>query len=406
MSEREVLEAIDNLMKMNIRYGKCKILGFPGTTPHPISIIAYSEYLSRHPNNIGLHTMEGGCEVGFGGTQEAERQVIAMAADMMDANPDEIDGYISSGGTEGNDVGCWMGRDARKGEPAAIICSFLTHYSATKAANNLRIGIVPNKDKTGLHVLGTDENGHVLLNRLEEKINELARAGISNIIVIGNAGTTMLGSVDNIPEMSKIIKRARKKFNWVNIHFHIDAAFGGFIIPFIKGLPRVGFSNESVDSIIIDAHKTGLTPYGSGIIMARKGIFQRIKTDAPYVPGNDYTLCGSRPGVMALSCWAVMRRLGKNGYARNAKKLMDLTDYAQRKLKKAGIPTFKSDINIVAVKGKFPPVCSDRFITHAQDGFPSDLSNPASKESSIWNIVVMEHTTKKVIDDCIAELKK
>ncbi len=394
LEEKEVLEQAEAFMDENICYGKDKILGFPGTNAHPISKAIMAEWSEYHPNNIGVHTIEGEHEVGFNGTQEAEKQVIAMMADLIDASLDEVDGYISPGGTEANLSALWMGRDARKGEKAAVVCSFLTHYSVVKNANILGIGC---------HHIGTDENGHILLDQLEEKIRSLVRKGINNIVVVGNAGTTMLGSVDDIPAMSKIIKKAREKFSWINIHFHIDAAFGGFVIPFIDDLPKIGFSNESVDTVSIDAHKMGLIPYGSGVIMSRKGLFERVKTESPYVPGNDCSVCGSRPGVIALCCWAVMKRMSKDGYEKMAKELVDQANQTRIMFEEKGIPTFKNDINIVAIKGN-PP---SSFITHSQNDFPVDMAKPSlNRTSSLWNIVFMPHVTRELIDECLAKMLK
>jgi len=402
LSELKVLQQIEKFVEGNINYRKDLIMGFPGTNPELISTTVYSQYLDQHANNIGLHTMDKDSEVGFQGTQEAERQVIAMAADLMDASLDEIDGYISSGGTEANIAGCWIGRNAQNGGPTAIVCSFLTHYSILKAANLLGISQEAQPDGQGLHLLGADEDGHILLKRLHQKIFDLASKGIANIIVVGNAGTVMLGSVDDIPAMSEIIERMKGIFPHINIHFHVDAAIGGFIVPFVKELPDIGFNNSAVDSISMDGHKTGLTPYGSGIIMARKGLFERIKSIAPYVPGNDYTLCGSRAGAMALSCWAVMRKLGKDGYALKAKRLIVLTDYIQERLKELGISTFDSDTNIVGVKQQ---LSCEKIIAHNQKNFPADMAKPLSSGTRpIWNITVMEHTNKKLVDWCMAEL--
>ncbi|MFH1367309.1 MAG: hypothetical protein ABIH38_05005 [Patescibacteria group bacterium] len=107
-SDRVISRKIDGFVKGNIRYGQDRILGFPGTTPDMAAVEVYTRHLSSHPNNIGMHTNSVGrkSEVGFSGTQEAERQVISMAADLLNGRSDEIDGYISSGGTEANIVGC------------------------------------------------------------------------------------------------------------------------------------------------------------------------------------------------------------------------------------------------------------------------------------------------------------
>ncbi|MFA6048128.1 MAG: pyridoxal-dependent decarboxylase [Parcubacteria group bacterium] len=406
--DTKIRAQIQAFADQNICYGKDKIVGFPGTIPEPIAVEVYNQYLDRHPNNIGMHTNKDmcDCEIGFGGTQAAEREVIAMAADLMNADPQEVDGYIASGGTEANLVGCWMGRDAHRQKPCAIICSYLTHYSVIKASNVLGIGIEAGADGNGLHLLGTDDTGHLLLDQFEQKLRELADKGISNIIVVGNAGTTMLGSVDNIPAMNDIVEETKAQYPETNIHFHVDAAFGGFVIPFIDWLPEIGFSNKRVDSITIDVHKMGLAPYGSGIILARRGLFQRVKSIAPYIPGNDCTLCGSRSGTIALSCWAAMKKIGKEGYEHFADRLTSMAHGIRLRLESAGFQTFHNDINIVAVKGEIPEALRNIYITHVHEGFPADLSNPLNSEkSTVWNIVVMNHTTMELIDELVAKLK-
>jgi len=414
MDEAAIRQQIDQFSEENIRYGQAKILGFPGTNPDPLAAKIYGEHIFDHSNNIGMHTNknESESEAGFGGTQMAEREVIAMAADLMDARPEDVDGYITSGGTEANIVGCWIGRNRNceqkkiREQKTAIVCSYLTHYSIPKAANILGIGEVPCDDGCGLHVLGTDKNGHLLPDQLQAKLDELATKGVSKIIVIGNAGTTMLGSVDDIPTMSEIIGKAKANHREIKLHFHVDAAFGGFVIPFLSYLPRVGFSNINVDSITIDVHKMGLAPYGSGIILARRGLFEKIKSVAPYIPGNDSTLCGSRSGAMALSCWAAMKKIGKDGYSFHANRLTSMAHTIQLKMKGAGFETFLNDINIVAVKGNLPRELRSTYITHVHEGFPANLDRPfESAKTTVWNIVVMHHTKMELIDELITKLK-
>lgn len=405
-SDEEIREKLSRLMKSNIHYEIHNILGFPGTTPLPISVEVHSEYLDYHSNNIGMHTNKenGGSELGFSGSQEIERQVIEMAADLMGASPEEVDGYISSGGTEANIVGCWIGRDNAKGKPTALLCSFLTHYSVLKACNILGIGASVKKDGSGLHSLGTDENGHVLIGHLKKRLYATAGAGIKNIIVVANGGTTMLGSIDDVPEICNVIDEFKRAFPDVKIHLHVDAAFGGFVVPFIDTLPDIGFGNKNVNSITIDIHKMGLSPYGSGIILARRGSFENIETIAPYVPGNDHTLCGSRSGAMALSCWAAMKKMGKNGYAKEAIRLLTLSDKIREKLERQGMSVFKNDINILAVRTPFPKNLVNEFITHMHDNFPADLADPLNpKRISVWNIVVMKHTKEALIDEFLSQ---
>jgi tyrosine decarboxylase/aspartate 1-decarboxylase len=410
LDKKEITKQVEKYIKRNIEYSQDKILGFPGTRADSFACDIYSMAIDAHPNNIGMHcNSEGDCEIGFAGSQEAEREVIKMLASIMGGDPSKIEGYISPGGTEANIMGCWMGRDAKskkKDKKTAIICSALTHYSVVKAAQVLNIG-TKIRNGAGMRVVGCDNNGHILLDKFKSRLNAVVKAGVTNVIVIGNAGTTMLGSVDNMPEMAEIIAKFRKHYPEISFHFHVDAAFGGLIIPFLPNLPKIGFYNSEVDSVAIDLHKMGPSPYGAGVFLARKGMFEITKSKAPYVPGDDCTLCGSRSGAMAISVWAMLKHKGIVGYQETSKRLMELTAYTRDRFRSFGIDIFEPDINIIAVKKDFPGFLNNNggYITHIHDKFPIDLANPRKKgKTKIWNVVIMEHTTEKLIDNFFNEV--
>lgn len=402
MEPNEIFAYIERLMEMNISYGRDKIVGFPGTTPLNIAEYVYSQYLGYHANNIGLHTTGNEKEVGFGGTQTAEEEVIAMAADLMGSSLKEVDGYISSGGTEANFMGCWIGRNSSENpQKTVLLCSSLTHNSITAKA----VDILMNRDRNCLKLISTDKNGHILVEKMVEVVRDSINA-FDNFIIVGNAGTTMLGSVDDIPKMSFALGELKKIYPDKKFHFHVDAAFGGFVTPFIPELPHIGFQNLHVDTITLDAHKMGLTPYGSGIILGRKGLFNRTSTNAPYFPGADASFSGSRAGVSALSTWAAMKYMGKEGYARNAERLMKVTSEIKSILQNSGFDIFENDMNIIGVKGSLPERIQKDFRVHVQESFPEDLSHPENRKTiSVWNIVVMNHTKPELIEEVISRLK-
>lgn len=403
MDPNKIFSDIWELMKMNISYGKDGVVGFPGTTPLNIAECVYAEFIGYHANNIGLHTTGNEKEVGFGGTQTAEEEVIAMAADLMGATLKEVDGYISSGGTEANFMGCWIGRNSSENpQKTALLCSSLTHNSITAKT----VDILMNRDRNCLKLIPTDKEGHVLVEKMIEVVKDLINC-FDNFIIIGNAGTTMLGSVDNIPKISFSLGKLKKIYPDKKFHFHVDAAFGGFVAPFLSKIPHIGFKNSHVDTITLDAHKMGLTPYGSGIILARKGLFDRTSTKAPYFPGADASFSGSRSGASALSTWAAMKYMGKDGYAKNTHRLMRVTSDIKSILKNSGFDIFENDLNIIGVKGSLPEWIQKDFRVHVQESFPEDLSHPENgKTISVWNIVVMNHTKPELIEEVISRLKE
>ncbi|HQT91270.1 MAG TPA: pyridoxal-dependent decarboxylase, partial [Candidatus Kryptobacter bacterium] len=346
-----------------------------------------------NPNHIGLHTTNGEAEEGFRGTQEAERLFIAMLTDLLGSDLQSVDGYLEGGGTTANMAGLLIGRNRTKEldaegnavknpkNPTAVLCSHLTHYSIVQNACNIGIGEateIGKSDGTGVYLLGTDEEGHLLLDQLEQRLHELIQEhqNVTNIIVVGNAGTTMLGSVDDIPGINGLMGKLKQQYPEKNFHFHVDAAHGGLLIPFYRHLPSIGFTNEHVDSITIDPHKMGGVAFGCGAILARKGYFDWLTSNCPYVPGGSCTVSGSRSGSVAVSAYANFRHRGKEGLEKFACNLQRLTGETRDKLLSLGLELFSSDLNVIAVKSKFPEQISRHFIVHKDPRLPVDLSNP------------------------------
>jgi glutamate/tyrosine decarboxylase-like PLP-dependent enzyme len=67
------------------------------------------------------------------------------------------------------------------------------------------------------------------------------------IAIIGIAGATETGSIDNLSQISSIARQH-------NIHFHVDAAWGGPLIFSREHCSKLS-GIEQADSITIDGHK-------------------------------------------------------------------------------------------------------------------------------------------------------
>lgn len=418
--EDDVTREVESMLRKNVplrnpRPGQSPILGFPVGEPDDFGIATQASLLAANPNNIGIHTMDSPAEEGFEGSQEAERLFIGMVADVVGGNLDTVDGYIESGGSTANMAGLCIGRNRTnnydaKGNalkncknPTAVLCSHLTHYSIAQNTSHLGIGEKVNGKKgngTGIHILGTDNEGHVLLGQMEEKIRSIIKKHrkVSNIIAVGNAGTTMLGSVDDIPGMSAMIGRLKQEFPDKVFHVHVDAAHGGLLAPFLENVPDIGFQNEHVDTITIDPHKMGKVPFGCGVILARKNMFDWMKEpECRYVPGGSRTIVGSRSGAIAMGAYASFRHRGKEGLQASACLLKDITMEIREALSAIDIQMFGSDLNIIAFKAKVADNAMPKFILHNHREMPVDMANPDdAHHCTVWNIVAMEHVKEHI----------
>ena len=74
----------------------------------------------------------------------------------------------------------------------------------------------------------------------------------NTICLVGVAGTTEYGMVDPIEDLSKIACEH-------DIFLHVDAAFGGMVIPFLERPIPFDFALPGVTTIAVDPHKMGMS---------------------------------------------------------------------------------------------------------------------------------------------------
>ena len=100
--------------------------------------------------------------------------------------------------------------------------------------------------------------------------------GKNTVAIVASAGSAELGAIDPIASLSKLALDYR-------VYLHVDAAFGGLVIPFLKDLgysaPDFDFHCEGVQSITVDPHKMGMSSIPAGGILFRDNSYlECIKT--------------------------------------------------------------------------------------------------------------------------------
>jgi glutamate/tyrosine decarboxylase-like PLP-dependent enzyme len=185
----------------------------------------------------------------------------------------------------------------------------------------------------------------------------------------------------------------------VSFRLHIDAAFGGFIYPFTNKDSVFNFQNPDITSITIDAHKMLQSPYGTGIFLIRKGFMKYVCTDeAQYIPGKDYTLCGSRSGANAVSIWMILHIHGYEGWTKKMKELQLQTNEFCRELDSLNIEYFRNPhLNIIAIRSKYVP----KFLAEKYHL----VADSYEHEPAWYKIVVMPHVNRYFLDSFFTELK-
>jgi tyrosine decarboxylase/aspartate 1-decarboxylase len=325
IKKHRVMELLRNYKKQDMTHKSGRILGSMCTCPHEIGVKAFSMFLESNLGDPGL----------FKGTRIMEKEVITILGEFLGGK--NIQGNIITGGTEANIMAMRADRNINNVREPEIIVPRSAHFSFKKAADILCLKI---------REAELDGNYCVDVDSVHDLITE------NTIAIVGIAGTTELGKIDPIENLSDICLER-------NIFLHVDAAFGGFSIPFLKelgyNLPEFDFKLPGVCSITIDPHKMGLAPIPTGGILFRdKRHLDAMSIETPYLTEKSQsTIVGTRSGASAAATWALLKHLGWEGYQKIADKCMELTHILARGVKEAGYDLVtEPQLNIVAFTGK------------------------------------------------------
>lgn len=394
---------IKDALKENVDFKRSALLGIPGTflddkifydnAPF-LEDAPFLQTLIANPNHIGCHTLSNNnSEPFFKGTQALEKQVISICAEQIfKAKANHYDGYVASGGTEANIQAMWIYRNyfmsehCAKPTEIALLYSEDAHYSMTKGGNLLGI--------KSLVLPVSNETREIKLEALNKIVEKALSNGIKYFIVVQNMGTTMFGSIDNLNAMTDYLDGKALHYK-----LHIDAAFGGFIIPMSNQTPEYTFSNPNVSSFTLDGHKMLQTPYGTGIFLIRKKLMQHVETkEAKYVHGNDFTICGSRSGANAIAVWMTLRIHGSDGWKANIQNLLDRTTTVCNQLDRLGVKYYRDElVNIIAI--------SANYISNNLSAKYHLIPDNTTEAPKWWKIVVMQHVKQGVLDAFLSDLK-
>lgn len=191
-----------------------------------------------------------------------------------------------------------------------VIVSARGHYSIKKAANLLGIG---EENVLNIPVDGYNRIDLRSLRRRLKGLREGKRKEPAKLIaIVGIAGTTETGSIDNLDELGKMARDA-------GAHFHVDACWGGSAL-LVDEYRSLFNGIETADSVSIDAHKLLYCPMATGLILFRnERDLNLIRHSSQYIIRRNsvdtgrFTIEGSRP-FACLKPWAALKIIGREGY--------------------------------------------------------------------------------------------
>jgi histidine decarboxylase len=257
-------------------------------------------------------------------TKHLERDVIAFFADQLRAPVDDRWGYVTTGGTEGNEYGLLLGREIH---PTGILYySTAAHYSVPKLAAKLRMPAIAVRAGAGGTLDHRDLRSVLRIHR------------DSPAIVLATIGTTMTEAIDDVTA----IRRSLAEATITRAHVHADAALSGLPLALLPPESRPGFDlADGADSISISGHKFLGSPFPCGVVVTRQSLRNRIGAPVDYVATDDTTIVGSRSGHAPLLLWYALMTLGADGLRRRAEQARHVASYAVGRLRELGWPAWR-----------------------------------------------------------------
>jgi glutamate/tyrosine decarboxylase-like PLP-dependent enzyme len=297
------------------------------------------------------------------GAAQVEQQVVDWLKEIA-GFPAGASGTLTSGGSVANLVAHTVirnlaaGFDVRKEgigalkKPLRFYASDQVHSCHQKALETLGLGA------KALVEVPSDDRQRMRIDALEAAIAQDRANGLQPACVIGTAGTTNTGAIDDLTAIADICERE-------GVWFHVDGCIGG-VLRLAPGYAHLVAGIERAGSVAIDPHKWLHTPFEAGAVLIKDpdAHFATFEMHGPYlqmqergmIAGKflaDYGLELSR-GFRALKIWMAFKEQGAEKFGRLIAKDIGLARYMAEKV--AAHPQLELfapvDLNIVCFRHK------------------------------------------------------
>ncbi len=265
------------------------------------------------------------------GLAQIEANVVRWFCSIV-GYPDSAGGILTTGGSLSNFSAIVAARRDRLGDDfrsGTLYVSDQTHHSIQKAAS------LAGFPEENVREIASDSRFRIRIDLLSAKVSEDRAAGLSPFFVVGNAGTTNTGAVDDLDAVADFAAAE-------NLWFHTDAAYGGFFALTRRGRERLSGIDRS-DSVVLDPHKSLFLPYGNGSLLVRdpETLKRAHALSADYLPKmqeaadlTDFTLLSPELSRdwRGLRAWLPIKMHGIGVFRTNLDEKLDLALWAAHEL--------------------------------------------------------------------------
>lgn len=237
---------------------------------------------------------------------QMENDLVGIAGRLLDA-PSGFVGVATSGGTESILLAVLAARDGRPDVTAPrMVLPTTAHAAFHKAAHYLGVEPV---------LVDVDPDS-------KRADPEAMAAAIDDrtVLVVASAPSYAHGVIDPVGPIAAASAAA-------GVRCHVDACIGGWVLPYLRrdepSQQPWTFAVPGVTSISVDLHKYAYTPKGVSILLHASSELRRPHLFASarwpgYTMLNTTTQSTKSGGPLA-AAWAVVHRIGDDGYAELAR---------------------------------------------------------------------------------------
>lgn len=384
LDEKRTAKAMARLEKLEsfVSHYTKSFIGYPCNKAFnldPLFQFWQSTCLSKSPlNEVGNPLGESSYDLN---TREFEREVLEMFSSMFHIPFPECWGYITSGGTQGNEQGLYMGRERLKAYGAPILyVSKEAHYSIHSLGRILDME---------MRIIPSQPNGEMDYAALEATIDATRPALFSLSI-----GTTFKGAIDRIEVVDGIVRRLKVPA----VHYHADGALFGGYLAFAEDpyAPKIDFARFPYHSVAVSGHKFFGAPIPMGVFLCRKELLESLQGEyIEYIDTQNVTIPCSRSSLNTLILWWTMMTTAKETFVEETQMILENAAYLHRRLREIG---YRSWLNLYSNTVYFECPSSEV----CKKWCLAKMTCP--HYGSLAHVVVMQHVTREVIDRFIEEL--